>query len=373
MNTGATNSILFLDQHVNPSSPVFQSLRDQFDINLCSSTDQALEFCKQHPPQIIIIDVDDNENLGLGAVSALRETCPQSPSILCLANDPNLETRLSIYQSGGDDCIAKPFEIGELSARVERFDQYQRHQQALIADKQLATQAVVSAMTEASQYGGVLRFFNKMYNASDEESMSRYFFDLMEEFNLNASIQFRLTETKTFDYCQEEVREIEQQIYENLYEKGKLISFSSRLMVNGRWISFIVKNMPTDEVSAGRYRDILSTVIDGLDAKAVDLQRLKLLRQTSMEVAASSQRLSDVLENQEKVLIGAMNHVISELTASFDILELNELQEEFFTGLTENILNRVEESFIHIGNEQEVLNCLWLSLHTVLGQGSTTQ
>ena len=85
---------------------------------------------------------------------------------------------------------------------------------------------------------------------------------------------------------------------------------------------------PVDLASTTNVRDILATLTEGLDAKLVDLQRLGLLKQTSNELASSSQRLANVVKDHEKNITSAMNHVVTEINSSFHILELTEKQEE---------------------------------------------
>ena len=340
-----------------------------YNVSHCSSIISVIELCRETQPVIVLLDIDKTKDESQHIIDKIKETCDLSPSVLCLSDNNSPETRLSVYKYGGDDYLEKPISEDELKAKLDRLQAFHKQQRSIHANNQMATQTAMSAMIEASQYGGVLRFFNDMYQCGDIEQIKDRFFKLMVDFGLKTSIQFRTNKTITYDSTNKEPRPIELQVYDNMKEDGRLISFSSRLMVNATYVSFIVKNMPVhDEVITGRFQDMLAVIVEGIDSKLTDLQRLSLLRQTAEEVAASSQRLSDVMNKHEDNIVNAMNHVIGEIGASFDVLELTEEQENFFRKLTENILQSVEESFVYIGNEQDVLNCLWLSLRTVLSQ-----
>lgn len=362
-------SILVIDDDPDLCELVSDALSDHYSISICNNGEAALDFCSSIRPAIVVLDIHFRNANGFNICSAIHENISPAPMVLFISGENTVEQRLEAYNYGGDDFLAKPFQISELRAKIDSLKVFHDRQTELKNTSDYAAKTAMHAMTEASQYGGVLRFYNDMYRASSVEKIVELFFKLMGEFELKSSIQIRIDETCTLDFGGDECSPIEMQIYENLCDNGRLIAFSNRLMVNGMFVSFIVKNMPiNNEVSNGRLKDILATLIEGLDSKIMDLQRLTLLRQTAREVASSSQRLSKVMKDHEGFIVGAMNHVISEINGSFDILNLNEEQEQFFTKLAETIINSVEDSFTSIGKEQDVLNCLWLSLSNVLGQ-----
>ena len=363
--------VLVVDDDPDLCELMQDALSDEYDIQTCSEGSEVRSRCEQWKPAIVILDVFLNKNNALHICQDVVENVEHPPMFLVISGQNTLEQRLDSYNYGGDDFLAKPFQISELKAKVATLCQFYKQRADLHTTNEYATKTAMNAMAEAAQYGGVLRFFNDMYKADNVEKIKTSFFRLMNEFGLKSSIQFRMHDTQTFDYTGAECSPIEMQIYDNLNIEGRIIPFSNRVLVNGLFVSFIVKNMPIDDdVTHGRLKDILATLVEGLNSKISDLQRLNLLRQTASEVAACSQRLSDVMNHHEGFIMTAMSHVISEINSSFNVLDLNEEQEKFFTNLAENIINSVESSFVHIGNEQDVLNCLWRSLVTVLDQQS---
>lgn len=363
--------VLVVDDDPDLCELMYDALSDTFDIRTCSNGEEVKHCCEEWQPSMVILDVFLNKTNALPICKEVIETVKNPPLFLVVSGQNTLEQRLEAYNNGGDDFLPKPFQLSELIAKVTTLCEFYSHRTELATTNEYATKTAMHAMAEASQYGGVLRFFNDMYKADNIEKITASFFRLMKDFGLKSSIQFRMHETTTFDHTGAECSPIEMQIYDNLYIEGRIIPFSNRLLVNGMFVSFIIKNMPVDdEVTYGRLKDILATLVEGLNSKINDLQRLNLLRQTAAEVAACSQRLSDVMKEHEGFIMSAMNHVISEINSSFNVLDLNEEQERFFTQLAENIINSVETSFVHIGNEQDVLNCLWRSLTIVLNQST---
>ncbi len=367
---GTTDStpVLIIDDD-NTCAISIGALAEEYDVHCCNNLDDAVKNCCEKQPTIVLLNIDKCGEETKEIIDLIRANCDQHPSVLCLSDSGDLNTRLSAYKFGGDDYLKRPLAADELSAKLNKLKEFHQQQRSLASNNKMATEAVMSAMTEASQYGNVLQFFNKMYLSKNVDQIKDSFFALMEDFGLKTSIQFRTSETTTYDSTGKDVRPIELQVYENLCGGDRLVPFNARLLVNGTYVSFIVKNMPVDdEIATGRFQDILAVLIEGLDAKAIDLQRIALLRQTAREVESSSKRLHTVMEHHEGVVVNAMNLVISEISGSFDVLELNERQEEFFTTLMENVINGIEESLIDIGNEQNVLNCLWVTLDNVIGR-----
>ncbi len=357
--------IVIIDDDPDLCELINDALSNDYDVQSTTRADEALGLVEDLKPAIVILDINLPNGNGLELCEQISEN--SKALVLLVSGENTLDMRLQAYQHGGADFMAKPFRIQELRAKVEALTKLYLSQVELKQSSEYATKTAMNAMAEASQYGEVLRFYNEMYKATDTAKVKDAFFKLMETFGLQSSIQFRVQATETFDYIADECNPIEMQIYDNLVESDRVIPFSSRIMVNGTYVSFIVKNMPIEqEVENGRLRDILATLVEGLDAKLVDLQRLGLLRQTSRELALSSQRLTTVVKGHEEYITGAMNHVVSSISASFHVLEMNEKQEEFFTTLTERVLTSMEDSFVHIGNETDVLDCLRLSLSVVL-------
>ncbi|WP_086934217.1 response regulator [Agarilytica rhodophyticola] len=363
----AKTQILLIDEDTALCAQIQKSLSDTYDIHIRSTAAEALATQEEKNSPIILLDTNLSQCDGLELCKQLSKIGDPAPFILTMSQNDSLEQKLESYKYGCKDFLPKPFKLPELRVKVEALEQFYKRSIELAETSEFASKTAMHAMAEASQYGEVLRFYNSMYQADDIDKIKTAFFGLMGNFGLRCAIQFRTVDIYTFNHDDDECSPIEAQIFENFSKGDRLISFSNRMMVNGGFASIIVKNMPIDnETENGRLRDILATLIDGIDAKLLDLQRLSLLRQTSSELALSSQRLTKVMKDHEKYISSAMNHVISEINSSFHVLELTEKQEDFFTELTEQVLRSMEESFVHVGSECDIIECIRLSLGVVL-------
>lgn len=91
---------------------------DGYNLHCVNSGQAALDFVKQHPPDLILLDVMMPGMSGYEVSQCIRqnEKLPYIPILLVTANERSSVTEG--LDSGADDFIRKPFDINELLARV---------------------------------------------------------------------------------------------------------------------------------------------------------------------------------------------------------------------------------------------------------------
>jgi len=352
--------LLVVDDDPDLCELIEDVLSENYMVHICNDAGDLDSVYSKANPTIALLDINLPNGNGLHLCRSMCQSEGQSPIVLLISGDSSMELKLDAYINGGSDFLAKPFKIRELQAKVDKLHELHETQKQLFQSKKFATKA---ATIDASQYAELLRFYNAMYTADSCEVIRDKLFELMQSFCLEVSIQFRMETTQSYDHAHKVCSPIELQIYELLSTGERIIAFSNQLMVNGTHASMIIKNMPIeDETNNDRLRDILDTMIDGLDAKLLNLQRLNLLRQTSRELAQSNARLTKATKDHQAHTNNAMNHAISEIHSNVDALELNEGLEKFFAELAKNIILSTEESFAQILSETEIIDCLNISL-----------
>lgn len=365
--------VLVVDDNKEQCDILVDALSPHFDVSVSHEGADALQSCQNRVPDVILMDIGLPQDDGFSVCKNLSSLLPDKPFVIFISGDDSIDQKMKAYESGGDDFIPKPFKIQELQAKVEKFTQFRENQKQQKAQHAQSNQVAMTAMIEAAQYGEVLRFYNALFRSQNIYDVVNAFFKLMASLNLKTSIQFRMFETISMDSRQEPCSPIEENIFEHFNSSERLVSFSNKLLVNDRHVSFIVKNMPVDdEVTFGRLRDILAVIVEGLESKTMDMMRVDLLLQTSDDIAQTCQRLENVTQKQERSLNEAMNTIIAEINSSFHHLEMTEVQESFFTSLAENALKISNENYSAITDEQERLHCSWTALQTMLKHSKST-
>jgi two-component system KDP operon response regulator KdpE len=89
---------------------------DGFRVVAADNGLEALRLAEQHHPDIIILDIRMPEMGGMEVMRRLRERV--STPVVFLTGQSEDESKILGLESGGDDYIVKPFNPGELNARV---------------------------------------------------------------------------------------------------------------------------------------------------------------------------------------------------------------------------------------------------------------
>jgi DNA-binding response OmpR family regulator len=78
---------------------------------------RALELVEQERPGVMVLDVVMPDLSGISVVSRLRARGDEVPICILSARD-EVEDRVAGLEAGADDYVVKPFDIGELAARL---------------------------------------------------------------------------------------------------------------------------------------------------------------------------------------------------------------------------------------------------------------
>ena len=208
------------------------------------------------------------------------------------------------------------------------------------------------SMSESSQYGCVLQFFRECFLCVDYPSLANAFFSLMEQLNLNTCLEIRVEEVQYFVPQGTSISPIEANIFELLDKKGRLYDFGQRTICNDKHVSFLIKNMPLDdEVLCGRLRDIIAVVVEGLEARVLDIKRQQTLTMVLEGMQSLLEGLSSSIQENDQKFCSALSNVTADIRSSFHILDMTEEQEDFFASLVERNLkeaNSAGDAFLRI-------------------------
>ncbi|WP_115718881.1 response regulator [Gallaecimonas mangrovi] len=302
-------------------------------VGTASSAQEALAYCQQNNPDIVLLDVNLPDQDGL---SLAPQLLANDRAIMFVSGHNDLDKRVQAWQAGAADFISKPFEMTEFLARIDHCSQYLASKQQL-SEKEAKSRAMAFAsMKEASQYGFITQFLKNLMACQTEEQLADLFFAAADFFEFKTTLCFHKDGTLSFyGPNQQPVSPIEQNIYNLLISEGRLYPFGTRLMVNDHHVSFLVKDMPTDDIEAGKLRDVVAVLVEGMEAKWRDLHRQHTMASMVDALQGSMTELSDTIRQYDHRLEALITDLNNEIRSSFHVLELNEKQEAFFSDLIE--------------------------------------
>ncbi len=317
-------------------------LADEFQFTSFTSAEHFLSQANTLNPCIVLLDINMPNMDGFEVCQHLKKQGVNS-SIIFVSGANTKEQKLKAYAAGGDDFITKPVQLGEMLAKLRALQRYQKDKETLQEQGDMAQDMVFQSMTEAAQYGSILRFFKDSFACRNHQQLAELFFSYMAELQLSCCIQFRSSYgIHSYGGENQQCSPMEENLFEMLLPSGRLYHFKNRTMVNDEHVSFLIKNMPVDdEVSYGRYNDIIAALIEGLEAKWRDLIRE---RSANELVANIDDILLDVKEkfaNYGKEAHQVIDMLILDVRSSLHVLDLSEEQENYLISLIECGVDRV--------------------------------
>ncbi|WP_201510084.1 response regulator [Psychrobacter alimentarius] len=110
--------VLVVEDDLMIGESLSEALQDEaYTVDWVKNGRQAILTLKVQPYDIILLDLGLPEIDGMGVLTAIREAKIETPVLILTARD-QLKDRIAGLDSGADDYVVKPFELGEVFARM---------------------------------------------------------------------------------------------------------------------------------------------------------------------------------------------------------------------------------------------------------------
>ena len=111
-------SILIVDDNPAFRMGLAASLKASgYSVSLARSAQEALDYVRERPVDIVLLDMNMPEVGGVEACTRLRALSPRSGIVMLTARDAE-DDKVQALGAGADDYITKPFRLRELIARM---------------------------------------------------------------------------------------------------------------------------------------------------------------------------------------------------------------------------------------------------------------
>ncbi|WP_199608973.1 response regulator [Flocculibacter collagenilyticus] len=342
------SDVLVVDDDKTIRELISISLSGQFTIHEAETGEKALEMVNTLNPLVILLDINlDGGMNGKEVCVKLKENESEThpPAIIFISADDNEETILKCFEVGADDFIAKPFDLAKFVKKIEVLSVHQSLVWKLKSSEDELTSLVDTSFKQAANYGAALNLVKSMNLSDDEAELGRLVFQYLKSSGLASAIMFNSGDQQVyFDSKNTYCSPIEQQVFELTASKGRLFKFGNRMMVNDKHVSLLIKNMmPEEHADYGIFIDIIAVLIEALEARFVGLineRRIKAAQASIVELIDDVKvKVAYMQESKREML----NKIVSEVSLSFHQLELTEVQEAFFNDLLEKSLTDNDE------------------------------
>ena len=110
--------VLLVEDDVMIGESLSEALQDEaYSVDWVKDGRQAILTLKVQPYDIILLDLGLPEIDGMGVLTVIRDTKIETSVLIITARD-DVKDRIKGLDSGADDYVVKPFELGEVFARM---------------------------------------------------------------------------------------------------------------------------------------------------------------------------------------------------------------------------------------------------------------
>lgn len=336
--------VLIVDDSTDDIHFVLENLKDEYAVIVATSGEQALEMVVGDArPDVVLMDVEMPGMDGY-ETCALIKSSPDTediPVIFLSAHD-TVEQKLAGFDAGGGDYLIKPVSPAELLKKVNIATEQHKQFIALQAEKKMAFDTAMTAMSSTGELGVCLEFLRKSFTVTTQGELAELLVESMRNYSLECSVQFRTTNEVVHVGSQGVVSPLAQELLSRLQDQGRIMEHGKRLILNFGPVSMLVNNMPLDDPDVcGRIRDNVAILMEGAEAKLHELEMEAHDREMKLQlqqlVAESNQALEGVEEQQKKqkeTSVAIMDEMLGALEESFFKMGLTEEQEEMLLGIT---------------------------------------
>ncbi len=338
-----------------------------YEVTFLASGQACFDTALNSPPDLFLLDVMTPNLDGYETCQKIREHSQLAHTpVIFISADASIETRLHSYAAGGDDYIIKPFEEGELKAKV-RATLKRKHTLDLarkeVSEVTLSTMDIMRSMGEMST---VVHFLQAICLCDSYDSLAKKVIKAHRDLGLEVAVQIIVNDEKMQYFTDDVENPLEDSIFQYVRRKGRLIDFGQRTAVNFPYISIIVRNMPTDNPSFhGRIRDHVAIIGQGADSKIKALQTaitVKAQRESLLniinQIEATMMKINKDYKSQQVTNESILAASAESLENSFMSLGLSYAQEDCLRELieaAETKINALFQSGLNLESEFSVI------------------
>ncbi|NVJ59918.1 MAG: response regulator [Gammaproteobacteria bacterium] len=312
-------------------------LSDNFEVSSVDSGRQVLETFEQHKPDVILLDVNLPDLSGFEVCQRLHEKgLLKHTAVIFVSGHTDLETRITAFNSGGDDFIGKPLDPVELLSKMEVLNSRKRKVSKISQDLKEAQEAVMTVLSTSSELGRVMQFVEHSFSLHSIEKLINSAFELLNSFGLKSACMTEVNMEKSFFSSGGVIKPIEQELLELLRTKGRFYDFNARTQTNYSHVSLLIKNMPLGEPEKyGRIKDLIPAIMGCLNSRLTQIEAQKTLIKQSKDlvysfdvIQATMRTLTSSLGGNQQKATDRLHKMVYELQVFIQKLGLEEDQED---------------------------------------------
>lgn len=349
------STVLIVDDDLVNQEILSEALEEFYHLEYAGDGLECLAKVVEKAPDLILLDVAMPEMDGIETCQRLRansEYCHLP--ILFLSALVSHEEKMRGYEAGGDDYICKPFDEGELLAKINLAIKHYHNRLEQEQTLKETSDSVMTTINWLGEQGNVIDFFRASFSTLSFDELCSEVFHLTQTFGLHCSLFIRSSQQGELYFSDDgSERPLELEFLNKINAVERFIELGPRAIFISDNALLLVRNMPVkDQELNGRLKDNLAIIIIAVQArvKALDMEQSILVKQNMLldSVKFTKETLTVVEKNYKKMQLETSQIVsgISDgLFETFVTLDLNEVQEETLSQVVNNAQDGIDKLF----------------------------
>lgn len=297
----------------------------------------ALARVANEKPDVILLDILMPEMDGLETCRRIRaDSNNDGITILFVTSQDDPETRLSSYDAGGDDILAKPLNAQVIRRKVESALKNRELVAGLRKEVADTMGMLMTSLTTTGEYGVVMHTLRNSLPCRSLGDLAEVMLVAMDSYGLKGAVQLRTPDSILTLNSERRSSPIDQEMLRNLsVENRHIYDYGNRSVFCYPNVALLVRNMPLENPDLyGRMKDNLALLVEGIEFRLSALVVEMRMRSERANLVTAASLLNFVLsqvDTQFKRGQSEMSAIFSELESklewSFAGLVLTEDQE----------------------------------------------
>jgi CheY-like chemotaxis protein len=353
------------------------SLQDRYQVATANRGREAIAKAQANAFDLILLDVDMPEMDGYATCAALKaEPGTAEVPVIFLSARVNIEERIRGYRVGANDYLTKPFDIDELTTKIELAVAQRARNEAL---KCQIDDAMNTAMATADMYGEVgvvLELQRQLSNCYQYVDIASAFFVALENMGFDGCLRLTGRQGVMSRTARAECSALENSILDHV-EAAKCASIQAmgdNTCFKYGNVLMLIRHLPSSpapgQISAdeadrlARVRDNIAMMAEGIVGRLRSLdteQEKSYYVQSQKQVLATREALVDISAQQHanRMHLGQVfERMQAEVELSFIHLGLSETQEEQLSTTLHRYIDEAMGIFDHSNEIESSLNTL---------------
>ncbi len=364
-----THCIYVLDNTVENLETIKDSFDpDLYDVHCFSSGSQYLEHLNENKPDLVLLDVCQDGMTGFEVCSEMmKKKKNRDIPVLFISDEDSVNDILKGFEVGGRDYVTRPIRPQMLRAKVDAMIKALAEKKSLESKVKNAKKSAFQAMEDSNQIGQIVRFMDNSTSIKNHEELADVIFDVMNSLNLAVKIMFHTSDGPVYFSLDETEDDTDKELLissretleERLQYSTRFVCTDDRITTSQENVSVLIVDPSNDETERGRLRDLLGSLTNAFEMRAVYLAQ-SIAKDRRKELVSNMLRLTfdsvghieSTFRRYEKTTTSVMEELTLGMQDCLSQLSLTEQQEKL-------LLSHVDKSmsqFSSLYSESSVID-----------------